>query len=79
MNEEAQLLASLWENIQEYVPTSEKVEVAETIIKTLMDHGNDFRLLHDAEGVCSYLDRALNAVEEEEAEGNLVFDEYEDE
>lgn len=77
MNEEAQLLASLWETVQEYVPTASKQETAESMIKTLIDYGNDYRLLRDAEGTCIYLDRAIAALAEDEEEEDL-FDEYDE-
>ena len=79
MNEEAQLLVTLWESIQEYIPTNEKQSMAEKVIQTLINYGNDFKLLHDAEGNCTFLDRALAAVGvEEEEETDYFFDEYED-
>lgn len=75
MNEEAMLLVTLWEAIQDYIPAAEKVTVAESTIKTLMEFGNDIHLLHDAEGTCPYLDKALLAIAEEEEEEVMPLDE----
>ena len=78
MNEEAQLLSQLWENVQDNLPNSEKLEVAKAIIRTLIEFGNDIHLLYDAEGNCTYLDRALEAVEGEEEESNEPLDEIDE-
>lgn len=76
-NDEAQLLASLWDSIEGYISTGEKQEVAEHIIRGLITHGFDLNLLHDAEGNCQYLDKALDNVAEEESDVESdLFDEY---
>jgi hypothetical protein len=77
MNDEAQLLSTIWDAIEGYISTNEKQEAAEAIIKTLIDNGNDLPLLQDAEGNCNYLDRALAAVESEQEEVETdLYDEY---
>ena len=78
MNNDAQLLASLWESVHDHVSNGDKQEVAENIVRILIDHGSEFRSLIDAEGTCNYLDRALENVEaEEEAEHEPdLYDEY---
>ena len=60
MNDEARLLLSIWEAVQDYIPTGDRQEAALGVIKSLVELGNDLELLHDAEGECPYLDRALN-------------------
>ena len=78
MNEEAQLLYRLWENVQDFIPNAEKFEVAKSIIRTLLEFGNDIHLLYDAEGNCSYLDRALEAIEGEEDDEREIDDRHDD-
>lgn len=69
MNDEARLLFSLWETVGEFVPNGDKQEAASQMIRTLIDvGGNDFDLLHDAEGECPHLDRALAEIAAEIAE-----------
>lgn len=69
MNDEARLLFALWESVSEVIPVGERQEAAASMIRTLIDHGdNDFNLLHDAEGEDPYLDRALAEVAAEIAE-----------
>jgi len=78
MNDDAQLLASLWETIHDHVSNGDKQEVAESIIRILIDHGSEFKSLIDAEGSCNYLDRALETIEAEEEEEREpdLYDEY---
>lgn len=68
MNEEAQLLLTLWEKVQDHVANSHKAELSETIVRLLVEYGMDIRLLHDAEGEDTHLDNALMNVSEDEAE-----------
>lgn len=79
MNDESQHLSSLWDALESYIPKGDKQEAAEVLIRTLILNGYDFKLLHDAEGNCNYLDKALGVIEEEEAEIETdLFDEYGD-
>ena len=81
MNEEAQLLLVLWETVQEHIPTNQKVEVAYTMIRKMMDYGCDLKLLRDAEDEDQFIEVALQRLfdYEEEEEDNLFDYEEEDE
>lgn len=69
MNDEARLLYSLWESVSDFIPTGERQEAATALINVLIElNDNDINLLHDAEGECPHLDRALEAVADEHAE-----------
>lgn len=79
MNDEARLLFSLWESVGEFVPASDKQEAAAQMIRSLIEiGGHDFDLLHDAEGECPYLDKAITEIAAEIAEEEDEV-EYEDE
>ena len=77
MNDEARLLYALWEGISDLVPTGDRQEAAASMIRVLIElNDSDINLLHDAEGECPYLDRALEEVAEEVREdADELFDE----
>ncbi len=76
-NEEARLLYSVWEAVQEYIPTNQRNDAAEQLVRALVDAGNDLDLLHEVEGECPYLDKALAAVAADEEEEIDDLDDYE--
>jgi hypothetical protein len=80
MNDEARLLFGLWEAVSDLIPTGDRQEAAANLIRVLIEQGgNDIDLLHDAEGECPYLDRALEEVAEELAEdADDLFDEIDE-
>ncbi len=75
MNDEARLLFTIWEAVSEVLPMSERQEAAAGIIRALIEQGScDIDLLHDAEGECTYLDRALAEVASENADPDEYLD-----
>lgn len=80
MNDEARLLFSIWETVSEVIPTGERQEAAAGIIRALIEQGScDIDLLHDVEGECAYLDRALAEVAAENADPEDYLDYGDDE
>lgn len=78
MNQEARLLYRLWESVSEVLPMGERQEAAESMIRALVELNDmDINLLHDAEGECPYLDRALVVVADEIREEDEEEDFYE--
>lgn len=69
MNEEAHLLALIWEAIGDLISSADKQDAADALVGSFIECGHEIESLYDADGECQFLDRALSSAHENENEG----------
>ena len=80
MDDEARLLALVWEGMSDFVSTSDKQEASTALVNAFMESGYEITDLFDAMGECSYLDKALTTKHDEViAEDEELEEELDDE
>jgi hypothetical protein len=68
MNDESRLVATVWDTLSSFIGTGDKQEAANNLVEAIIDLGYDASDLHDAYGEDPYLDKALTAVSEADAD-----------
>lgn len=77
MNEEARLIATIYDRIETYISKSDKSAVAEALVDSFLEMGHEPEDLYEADGEYPILDAAIRSnIDDAEAEEDIFGDRY---